>query len=290
MARSVNMEDVKRGDTQRPFPEDVIFNWEENGRAFEADPARVNWMAGSLEEHGQLQPVVYSITHDKKLKLEAGFYRLLGMLQVNKARPADKRMRLEGTVKDGNAEELFLKNLAENRDRNRTTVVDDAHNVRRLSEQYGKTDEEICLIYAEEIDPATKQRKPMSAGWLENMRKILRLPKDKQQAIQRKELSASIGYMLADMDPAQHDAVLEDAKTEGNGKVTTTSVLKAARKRKALSTSPALKSPEVKAAWTYLKEQDKNPNVQKLADAALRWHAGVLAEPDFFTAIHKLVK
>lgn len=274
--------DVRRGETKRPYPEDVIFDWRENGRAFDPDPARVDWVANSLEAEGQLQPVVFSVTHDRKLKLEAGFYRLLGMLKLNSTRPPEKRMRLEGTVKDGNPEEMFLKNLAENRVRNKTTVVDDAHNARRLSEQFGKTDEEICAIYG-------TPGKPMSPAWLEDKRKILSLSKAEQQRIHSGELSASIGYMLADMDPAKRNEVLEDAAADG-GKVTTTSVLKSARRKNALSNSPALKMPEVRTAWVYLKEADKtkHPKVAKLAEIVCEWQDGKLPEPDFYTKLHKL--
>jgi hypothetical protein len=132
MSIRVDMTDVKRRDTQRPYPEDVLWDWKDNGRAGEPNPARVASMAASFEEHGQIQQVKFSLTHDRKLRLSAGFYRLLGAWEVNKHRGPEERMRLEGTVKDGNPEELFLLNLAENRERNNTTVVDDAHNVRRL--------------------------------------------------------------------------------------------------------------------------------------------------------------
>jgi hypothetical protein len=69
MSTRVDMPDVKRGDTQRPYPEDVLYDWKENGRAGEPDPARVASMAASFEEHGQIQPVKFSLTHDRKLRL-----------------------------------------------------------------------------------------------------------------------------------------------------------------------------------------------------------------------------
>lgn len=289
MSITVTTEDAKRGDTFRPYPEDVLYDWKDNGRFDEPDPALVTSKRLSLEQHGQISPVKYGLTHDRKLKLVAGFYRLLGMLEHNKMFP-DKRMRLEGTVKTANPEALFLVNIAENRDHNATTVVDDAHNAVRLSEVFSKTDEEICLIFSQgQNEDGTK--KPMSPAWLENMRKIVRLPKEIQQQIARKQLSASIGYLLADMDPAEHATVLQDAAAEGTGKVTATSVLKAARKSGALSKSPALKMPEVKTAWQYLADNDKEkyPKVAKLAAIVQDWQAGKLPEPDFYQMLHRLV-
>jgi hypothetical protein len=47
----------------------------------------------------------------------------------------------------------------------------------------------------------------MSPSWLENMRKIVRLPGETQQQIATKQLTASIRYMLADMAPEERQPV-----------------------------------------------------------------------------------
>lgn len=289
MARSVNDEFVKRGNTYSSLPEDVILDWKKNGRSEDApDPAEVERKRKSLEEHGQLMPVIFSLTHDKRLEIEAGFYRCLGMIEVNKTRSPEKRMRLEGVVKDGNPEDMFLKNIAENRDRKETGPIDDAYNVRRLGEKYGKSDLQICEIYGTEFDAVTGTIKPMSSSWLENMRKLLRLPKELQDKIKRGELSASTGYMLADIDPAKRDAVLATAVEDGKP-ATTTKLVRAARAARALGTTAGLRSAEERVAWTYLKDNDKSTKVRKLAATILLWRAGQLPEPEFFGELHKML-
>ncbi len=116
------------------------------------------------------------------------------------------------------------------------------------------------------------------------MRKIVRLPAPIQFKIAAKELSASTGYLLADMDPAEHAAVLEEAGPSPS----TTDVLKAARKNKVLHGPKALKAMEEKSCWTYLQENDANAKVKRLAATILQWRAGELPEPDFFASLHKL--
>ena len=291
MAKSVNSEgiDLKRGDTFRPYPEDVLWDWKDNGRAEgEPDPEEIEKKRASLVLHGQLMPVVFTLNHEKRIKLVAGFYRLLGMMKENETRAPESRMRLEGVIKDGNPEEMFAKNIAENRDRKETGPIDDAFNVRRWKEQFGKTDEEICLIYATEIDPKTGRLKPMSSAWLENMRKLLSLPKDLQDKIRRKEISATIGYTLADMAPETRGAALKTAAGDGKP-VSAAKVVKAARAQGTLGGVVALKAMEEKAAWAYLQENDKSTKIKKLAATVLMWRSGNLPEPDFFAELHKLL-
>lgn len=281
MARSLNLEDVKRGDLLRVWPQDLIVDPAKRGRHFPPTQERVEEIGTSIGTQGQEQPVPCTVTHDKRLELYAGFTRYEGIMWWNSQHP-DNPIRIECVVKDRDPKEAFLSNLRENRVRNNVTVIDDAGNIRRLSEQFGMTDEEICAEYG-------APGKPMSPSWLEGMRALVRLPEAEKAKIHAGELSKSVGLQLAQMAPEVRDQLLKEAAVEGGGKVTTTSVLKAARKRGALRNTTALKMPEVKTGWTYLKDQDKNPRVVKLASAFLDWQAGKLPEPDFFKVVHKLL-
>lgn len=283
MARSLAADlDVKRGDLLRIWPADLVVDPDKRGRAIPPTREQVEEKLASMLLLGQLQPCPATITHDKRLELSAGFTRWEAlMLHNGRCAPEDKR-RIEVKVIDANAEESFLANIAENRQRNVTTVIDDAHNIRRLTEKFHKTDEEICAIYAE-------NGKPMSASWLENMRSLTRLDREHQEGIHYGHLNASVGYLLATIDPKEREAVLKDAADEGKGKVTTTSVVKAARKRKVLTGTQSLRVPELKSTFQYLKEKDNNPRVRQLASAFLQFQAGTIVEADFFAAIHASV-
>jgi len=168
MARHLNMENVKRDDVMRVYPEDLIVDVKKRGRAFPPTQEQVEIMAADIKERGQLQPVPVTVTHAKKLELMAGFTRWEAFMLLNSRSEPGERRRIECIIRNGNEEESFLNNIAENRIRNIATVIDDAHNIRRLSEQFHKTDEEICAIYAD-------AGRPKSPAWLIGMRKLLGL-------------------------------------------------------------------------------------------------------------------
>jgi hypothetical protein len=280
MARSINLEDVKRGDLLRVYPEDLIVNPEKRGRKFPPSQEDVQALGLDIGTRGQEQPVPVSLTFDRKLELYAGFTRWEGITWWNATHP-EQRIRIECVVKDRNDREAFIGNLKENRLRNQTTVVDDAHNIRRLSEQFGMTDEEILALYG-------KPEKPMSPSWLEGMRAIVRLPDEKQLQLHTGEISKSVALQIAQMDPAERDTVLATAQADG-GKVTTTTVLKAARKHGALNGAAALKMPEVKSSFTYLVTDGKNDAIRKLAQGFLDFQANKLPEPDFYALLNRLL-
>lgn len=284
MARSLNPElDIKRGDLLRVWPEDLVVDPAKRGRFVPPTPAQVEEKASSIAQLGQLQPCPVTITHDKRLELAAGFTRWEAITLLNgRATDPSQKIRIEVKVIDANEEESFLANIAENRMRNVTTVIDDAHNIRKLSERFHKSDGEICDIYRDETGP-------MSPSWLENMRSLLRLERDHQIAIHNGQLNASVGYLLATMAPAERAPIIEEAKKEGKGgKVTTTAVVKAARKRGALTTQASLRIPEMKSSWKYLSEKDRDPRVRQLGAILLEHQSGKMIEADFFTAVHKL--
>ena len=279
MARSLNIDDVKRGDLLRVWPEDLVVNPAKRGRCFPPTQEDVESLAAKIAAMGQLQAVPVTVTFDKRLELAAGFTRWESITWLNSQPGAEKR-RIECKVIDANEEEAFMANLSENRDRNATSVIDDAHNIRRMSEQFHKTDEEIMAFYG-------TPKKPMSPSWLEGMRSLVRLPKADQRRIHDGEISKSQGLQLAAMDPAKREQTLEIAQADG-GKLTTTSVLKAARQTGALSGPKALKMPEVKGAWEYMVSEGKTEKERKLGKILLDYQANKLPEPDFFQAVRRL--
>lgn len=290
MARSLEIEDVKRSDLLRIWPEELIVDQEARGRHFKPTLERIMEIGTSIAANGQEQPCAATVTHDKRLKLYAGVTRYEGVMWWNQTHPEDRR-RLEVVVKDRTPKEAFLSAIRENRERNLTTVIDDAHNVRRLSELHGMNDEDIRAYYG---TPAMgdKPAKPMSESWLEGMRPLVRMPEEEQAKIHSGQLSKSVGLLLAEMPPENRDQLLKDAAVEGNGKVTVASVLKVARKQGKLTKKLELKPSEEKAAWSYLAEndKDKHPKVAKLAALVLEFRSGSLPEPDFYNKLRRLVQ
>jgi ParB/RepB/Spo0J family partition protein len=270
--------DVKRGDLPQVWPEDLIVNYANRGREFPPSQAAIESLAQSIAESRQLQPVSVTKRHDKQLELIAGFTRYEAIMLLNKQNP-DNRRRIECKVISGNPEEMLLANIAENRVRNITTAIDDAHNIRRLTEQFHKTDEEIRKIYAS--DGYAK-----SPAWLDGVRKLLRLSKEEQLAIHTGAIKASTGLILADIAPEKREAILVDLKTTGKA-ITATTVTKAARKIDALKQT-SLKAAEIKSVWEFIAKA-KQPKLAKLATIVLDWQAGKTPEPDFIGQVKKVL-
>lgn len=269
--------DVKRKDMLSVFPQDLIVNPANRGREFAPGVDKVQELATSIKEQGQLQPVTVRVTHDRKLELVAGFTRYEAVLLLNASEPEPRRILCK--VEAGNDEDMFLANLAENRHRNDTSAIDDAYNVRRLERDFGKTDEQIRAIYGGK-----------SQAWLDHtIRPLLTLSRDQQKAIHEGQLTAATGLVLAQLAPEVRDEVLAEAKKESKGSVTATAVLKQARQKGALVKTTGLKPSEVKAGHVYLGENTENPKVKKFCKAYADYTAGVLPEPDYFRIVKKLL-
>ena len=229
MAKAINPDIVySRGVTSVACkPEDVIVKPEENGRAFGLDPERIKELAFLMLRDGQQNtPGTVRRIEGNRLLLTAGNYRHAAVEYINaNGLSGDKPWLFRAEVEDLNAEEAFLRNISENRDRTKTTAIDDAHNTRRLEKQF---------------------------SWTEPL--------------------------------------LELAKEEGKGKITETSVLKAARKTGALKKTTGLKMPEVSTAFRYVADDEKAPpKARKFAKAFLDYRAGTLVEPDFLKLMKRLL-
>jgi ParB-like chromosome segregation protein Spo0J len=292
MARSFHPDlDVKRKESLALWPEELVVDHAKRGRFFPPTEEEVRKKMLSIREIGQITPVAVSPTHDKKLELLAGFTRWEAISLWNKENP-DEKMRIDCVLKDVNAKEQFLSNIAENRDRNITTVIDDAHNIRRLERDFGMEDDEILLLYSDKIDPKTGAKIPQYPEWLQNRRALLRLSEDEQRAIHEGQLSASVGYALAELPPEERPAVLEEVKKEQKGKkVTGKAIKKIAAKKGLVKEQGPLTSLQMTAAIEYLR--DENPDrkeLKKFCDAFLKWRTRELPEPDFFRTMKRLFK
>ena len=146
--------DVKRGDLLWVLPEEIIYDDKDNARWRAVTKERVLEVAQSMLDNGQEQPCGVHEIEGKKLKLHAGLTRLKAGLLINKLgltgnfRPdASKPWRLQCVFRDASGEEAFVHSIIENKDRLSTTIIDDASNVRVLSEGFGWSDDKIADLY-----------------------------------------------------------------------------------------------------------------------------------------------
>ena len=123
------------------YPEDITIKPELNGRLFAPD---VSDLKASILEHGQLQPVAVRSDGGKPV-LIMGFSRWTAIAEINEERikAGESRMKLRCVYVRANERDSFIANWEENRRRNATTPLDDAHHFAQL-EKWGMSVKEIA--------------------------------------------------------------------------------------------------------------------------------------------------
>jgi ParB/RepB/Spo0J family partition protein len=133
---------IDRGEID---PTEVVVNEEANGRRY---PTNIEGMAKSLLENGQEQAVVVRREEeDGQLHLVFGFRRARAAQHIVE-HGLDPQFQLRYEVVEMTAEEAFLHNIIENKEREETSVIDDAHNYLRLKNApYGWSQKAIASHY-----------------------------------------------------------------------------------------------------------------------------------------------
>lgn len=133
----------KRTSEYRLFPEDITIKADLNGRH---EKPEIDWLITDMLAHGQHTPV--AIRNDGgKAVLVAGFSRWRAISEINKHNLSPVKMQVRCTYVQCTEAEAFLINISENRFRNPTTPLDDAHNIKRLLNIYAMTDDQIAGVY-----------------------------------------------------------------------------------------------------------------------------------------------
>lgn len=197
------------------IPVDLIVADETVRGRHKAPPQKdVEALAHSIKEHGQLQAVmVRKITkgdNKGKYQLSLGFTRFYAIKWGNETGLFSPELPILAATATMNDEESFTRNVVENRHRNQTTAVDDAHNMRRLREDYGKSNADISRLYN------------VSQAYVSQLTKLLTLPASIQNKVADGKLTLSGALMLADADvPSGELPEIIKSSTDENGKVNT---------------------------------------------------------------------
>lgn len=135
--------DHKRTSEYRFYPEDITIRPDLNGRHEAPD---IEWLINDILAHSQHSPVV--IRNDGGgAVLVAGFSRWRAISEINKRGLAPVKMQLRCTYVQCTEAESFLINISENRFRNPTLPIDDAHNIKRLLNLYAMTEDQVTEFY-----------------------------------------------------------------------------------------------------------------------------------------------
>jgi ParB/RepB/Spo0J family partition protein len=245
MAVTWNVKDVKRGSVYLFDAADIVIKPDLNGRHELPDIAELK---ASILEHGQLEPVAVRNEGNKPV-LVMGFSRWRAIAELNQEYP-DKQIKLQAVYIRCDEVGGLLLNHEENRRRNQTTALDDAHLFARL-ERYGWEPKEIALKL--KVTPAfVRQRLSLIEATLE-VKEALRSGRIKAGA------AAKIAKLATSV---QREAV------KGNGKVSKETV--------AAATHTTVK-PSFRAVREYVEAHTgpgESKDVAEFCDALLRFMDG----------------
>jgi len=230
-------DETRRVDTFLLNPFDIIVDEANRGRVIPPTDDQIKELALSMLQNGQIQPVECRRDTDSRPVLVLGFTRCAAARLIRTGFDTGEGLyaqapdfKLKVNLVDNNDEAAFLRNIAENRDRNATSIIDDIHNWRKLSDMYGKTDAEIAALYK------------CSTTHISRNRKLLKLSRATQIQVHRGELTVAAALILADEVPEASHADVIEAVLHDKGAVTgagiTDHLRKLSRKAKAEAEQP----------------------------------------------------
>lgn len=149
------------------------------------------------------------------IELVAGYRRCAAVQLWNSRHKPSQAIRIPCLITTMNDEEASEANVRENMHRHELTAMDCAKGIRDYRNE-GKTTEQIQKIYGR------------SEAWVLLTTKLLQLDRKTQERVQRGEIKAKVGIILADMSPDDRGIVIA-AHDHDKLRMTQTSVLKIAR-------------------------------------------------------------
>lgn len=197
----------KRTSEYRFLPELVTIRPDLNGRH---DSPDIEWLITDILLRGQHTPVV--IRNDGGLAvLVSGFSRWRAISEINKRGLSPVPMQIRCTYVQCSESEAFLINISENRFRNPTTPIDDAHNIKRLLNVYSMTEDQIAGIYF----PTAKTESELKEArkFVQERIALITLTPEAETAVREGRVSTTAAKAIAKLSEAQQRKVVEK---EGN--------------------------------------------------------------------------
>lgn len=268
--------EMKRDAMYKCLPEKITILPEMNGRHDKPD---IEWLiADMLNNGGQLQPVI--IRNDGgRAVLVAGFSRWRAVSEINSRKLyAKEPWEIKCTFANCNERGAFLRNISENRMRNPTTPVDDAHNIQRLIEVEQMDEKEIAKVYFPIA--ATEDELKDALKWVRGRIELIKLCSEAERAVVAGRIDETAAAALSKLTSAQQREALKK-----DGKITKKHIQGVKPPKPAKPAKPAKIDPELKrrltaviesANWDEMDETTSHIYVNLEALAALKNY--VLAE------------
>lgn len=202
--------DHTRTSEYRILPENITIKPELNGRHEKPD---IEWLIADMlavddkgNVKGQSTPVAIRNDGGSPV-LVAGFSRWRAISEINKRGLTPFPMQLRCTYVQCTEAEAFLYNISENRFRNPTTPIDDAYNMKRLLNAYGRTEDQIAMIYF----PTAKTEGELKAArkFVKDRITLISLSPEAETAVRSGRVKESAATAIAKLSEDQQRKVLE---------------------------------------------------------------------------------
>lgn len=201
--------DHKRTSEYRFFPEDIKIKPDLNGR-FES-PA-IDWLITDILANGQHTPVVVRNDGGDAV-LVAGFSRWRAISEINNRKLSAVPIQVRCTYVQCNESEAFLLNISENRFRNPTTPLDDAHNIKRLLKVYAMTEEQIAAFY--HPTAKTENEVKVAMKFVADRIALISLSPEAEKAVRSGRVKENAAKAIAKLSEEHQSKVLEKKGTIG---------------------------------------------------------------------------
>ena len=194
---------VRTSASFEALPEDIDVREELNGRH---DIPDIEWLIQSILNHGQLQPV--PVWNDGGTPvLIAGFSRWRAISEINKRGLTPNPLKLKMTfIRNVNERSAFVMNIQENRFRNETTLVDDAHNIQRLLNGFQMGDEEIAKLYFPTA--ATEAELAKAVKWVKDRVALIGLTPEAEEAVKSGRIKGTAAVAIAKLKSSQQREIV----------------------------------------------------------------------------------
>lgn len=202
MPAKFNVE-MTRDALYKCFPEELEIRPELNGRHELPD---VEWLVKDILEHGQMSPV--EIWNDAGSPvLVYGFSRWRAITEINRRKLTPDKLQIKCTfISRCNEQLAFIRNIAENRMRNPTTPIDDAHNIQKLF-NYAMDEKAVAKIYFPLA--ATDEELKKALKWIRETVNLIKLAPEAERAMRDGRLNETAAQAIAKLSSSQQKEVLK---------------------------------------------------------------------------------
>lgn len=227
-------------------PGDIVIKPELNGRH---DAPNIEALQASIEKVGQLQPVTVRREGDKPV-LVMGFSRWTAITEINKKRDPKDRIHIRAVYMKVNEEDGYIYNYEENRRRNATTPMDDAHQFAQLM-KWGRTEEQIAIRL--NIMKKGKNGKPdvPDVAFVKHRLLLIEATPELQAAVSSGDMKVTAATRLAKLSSEQQRKLVSERK-----KITTADVAAASGAKRKPSMARVKERIEEEAYSTATEKSD----------------------------------